>query len=106
VIYESLAFDFVSNLRPAEKFEEFHRLNPLVADLLESMAEELIQKGRKKIGIKMLMEVARWNYQINTEDPNSDFKINNNYAPYYSRLLIERRPEWGDVFELRHLRSN
>jgi len=104
--YASVALDFVTNLRPAEKFEEFHRLNPLVADLLEGMANELIKRGRKKVGIKMLMEVARWSYQMDTDDPSSDFKINNNYAPYYARLLIERHPNWESVFELRTIRSN
>jgi hypothetical protein len=101
-----LEFDFLSREpRPAEKFEEFHRLNPQVALALENMAADLILRGRKRVGIKMLMEVLRWNYQMKTEDPNSDFKINNNYAPYYSRLLIERHPDWVDVFELRQLRS-
>jgi hypothetical protein len=62
-------------------------------------------KGRRKVGIKMLMEVLRWNYQMQTQDPNSDFKINNNYAPYYARLLIQNNPTWADVFELRTIRS-
>lgn len=97
--------NFESKLKPAEQFAEFHRLNPQVADILEDMADELISRGRRKIGIKMLMEVLRWNYQMGTNDPNSDFKINNNYAPHYSRLLIDLHPEWADCFELRALRS-
>jgi len=100
-----MEFDFFGALRPADKFEQFHYLNPQVFLALESMAYDLIQRGRKRIGIKMLMEVLRWNYQMETDDPNSDFKINNNYAPHYSRLLIERHPEWASVFELRQLRS-
>jgi hypothetical protein len=42
---------------------------------------------------------------METDDPNSDFKINNNYAPYYARLIIDENPQWGDVFELRTIRS-
>jgi hypothetical protein len=53
----------------------------------------------------MLLEVLRWNYYMKTDDPNSDFKINNNYAPYYARLLIEKHPEWSDLFQLREMRS-
>ena len=98
-------FDFSTPITPADKFEEYHRLNPQVANALEQMAYDLIKRGRRKIGIKMLMEVLRWNYQMKTEDPNSDFKINNNYAPYYARLLIRRNPQWKDVFELRSIRS-
>ena len=101
-----MELNFDAKLRPAEQFEQFHKLNPQVATALEEMASELIQRGRKKVGIKMLMEVLRWNYQMKTDDPNSDFKLNNNYAPYYARLLIERHPDWTDIFELRQIRSN
>jgi hypothetical protein len=100
------AFDFTQAITPAEKFDEYHRLNPQVYRALEQMAGDLINKGRRKVGIKMLMEVLRWNYQMQTQDPNSDFKINNNYAPYYARLLIQNNPTWVDVFELRTIRSN
>lgn len=100
-----IAFDFTQAITPAEKFDEYHRLNPQVYSALEQMARDLINKGRRKVGIKMLMEVLRWNYQMQTQDPNSDFKINNNYAPYYARLLIQNNPTWADVFELRTIRS-
>jgi hypothetical protein len=70
------------------------------------MTRELVNRGRGKIGIKMLFEVLRWNYYMTTSDPNSDFKINNNYAPYYARLILERHPEWDGIFELRSIRSN
>ena len=101
-----MELDFSGVVTPADKFEEFYRLNPQVYTLLESMTRELVNRGRRKIGIKMLFEVLRWNYYMETDDPNSDFKINNNYAPYYSRLLLEKHPEWEGVFELRTIRSN
>ena len=94
---DQFSFDFTQAITPADKFEEYHRLNPQVCSALEQMARDLINKGRRKVGIKMLMEVLRWNYQMKTED--------NNYAPYYARLLIERNPQWADVFELRAIRS-
>jgi len=100
-----LELDFDIELTPAEKFERFHELNPQVFSALEKMTTELTNRGRKRIGIKMLFEVLRWNYYMETNDPNSDFKINNNYAPYYSRLLIDKHPEWANVFELRTIRS-
>lgn len=92
-------------ISPADKFEEFHRLNPQVYTALESMTREMVNRGRRKIGIKMLFEVLRWNYYMETDDPNSDFKINNNYAPHYSRLIIANNPQWENVFELRAIRS-
>jgi hypothetical protein len=101
-----MELDFSTELTPAERFEEFNRRNPQVYSALESMAREIVNRGRRKIGIKMLFEVLRWNYYLETDDPNSDFKINNNYAPYYARLIIANNPNWEDVFELRTIRSN
>lgn len=99
------AFDFSVALTHAEKFEEFHKANPEVFQMLEVLASSLIARGRKKIGIGFLCEVLRWNYYMETSDPNSEFKLNNNYRPYYARLLIERHPSWADAFEIRNLRS-
>ena len=100
-----IELDFSTELTPSQRFEEFNSRNPQVYQALEDMAFQLVKRGRKKIGINMLLEVLRWNYYMKTDDPNSEFKINNNYAPYYSRLLIERNPTWVNVFELRTIRS-
>ena len=98
------AFNF--NLTIAEKFDAFHEKNPQVFVLLESMAKEMIEsRNRRKIGIGLLCEVLRWNYYMNTNDPNSEFKINNNYRAHYARMLVSAHPEWEDVFFLRPLRS-
>ena len=99
------AFDFTKPLTRAEKFEEFHAKNPQVFQELEKLAEVMIRKGRKKIGIGLLFEVLRWEFYMNTDDPNSEFKLNNNYRSHYARLLVERHPELDGALELRHLRS-
>lgn len=100
-----MELDFSTELTPAERFAQFHANNPQVYSALKSMTAELVNRGRRRIGINMLFEVLRWNYYMETNDPNSDFKINNNYAPYYSRLIIEENPQWANVFELRTIRS-
>ena len=88
-----------------DKFLEFHNANPQVYVALEDMTNQLLLRGRRKIGIGFLCEVLRWNHFMSTDDPNSDFKINNNYRAHYARLLIQRNPSWADVFELRTIRS-
>ena len=100
-----MELDFSTEMTSADKFEEFNRLNPQVYSVLESMTAEMVNRGRRKIGMKMLIEVLRWNYYLETDDPNSDFKINNNYVPYYARLILERHPEWDGVFELRAMKG-
>jgi hypothetical protein len=102
---EQPAFDFSVALTHAEKFEEFHKQNPQVLVMLEQLANEMISRGRRRVGIGLLCEVLRWNYYMQTDEPNSEFKLNNNYRPHYARLLIERHPNWADVFETRNLRS-
>ena len=99
------AFDFTRPLTRAEKFDQFHAHNPQVFAELEKLAQVMIRKGRKKIGIGLLFEVLRWEFYMNTDDPNSEFRLNNNYRSHYARLLIERNPELTDALELRHLRS-
>jgi hypothetical protein len=94
-----------TKLTMQEQFEQFHTANPWVYDLIVSMARDLHERGRKKIGIAMLIEVMRWQYWRTTNDANSDFKINNNYKSRYARLVIEKNPDLSDMFELRELRS-
>lgn len=88
-----------------ERFERFHRLNPRVFQTLETLAADLIGRGKKRIGIRMLWEVMRWQHIRYTVDPSSDFKANDHMHSRYVRLLIERHPEWREVFELRELRT-
>lgn len=82
-----------------KKFEEFHAKNPQVYHELLSLARQAVHRGRKKIGIKMLFEVVRWNRTIGTTDP--DFKLNNNYHSQYARLLMQENPELAGLFETR-----
>lgn len=84
-----------------ERFLAFHAANPWVLAKLEEMTRELVDRGRTHIGIAMLFEVLRWNYYRSTDDPTSEFKLNNSYRAGYARLLLRLHPEWGNVFELR-----
>lgn len=84
----------------AGRFEEFHRDNPLVYATLCSLARQwLARTGRHKLGINSLVERVRWEIAMRTNDP--DFKINNNYAPYYARLIMATESDLDGLFELR-----
>lgn len=84
-----------------EKFEAFHEANPQVYRTLVSMTREMHSRGRKPIGMKMLFEVFRWNYYKMTSDPTSDFKINNNYTPFYARKIMDEHKDLDGMFEIR-----
>lgn len=92
----SFAFDATT----AARFEDFHRDNPIVYDVLVRLAREWRAKfNGRKVGLAALRETARWTIAFATNDV--DFKINNNYTPFYARLIMAREPELAGLFDLR-----
>lgn len=87
----------------AERFERFHRNNPHVYAALVRLAREAKAVGHRKIGIKMLVEVARW--QLSMRTVGEEFKIPNDYTAHYARMIMEREADLDGMFELRKLRS-
>jgi hypothetical protein len=86
------------------KFEQFHTDNPHVYSQLVNLARQYRERRPYgKIGIKLLFEIVRWHTLIHTTD--KDFKINNNYAPRYARLIMDNEPDLADIFNLRELKS-
>lgn len=89
----------------AERFATFHATNPWVYDELVRLARDLHRKGRDRIGIGMLWEVLRWSYWMETDDPTSDFKLNDHFRSRYARLIMERERDLDGIFETRGLRA-
>ncbi len=89
---------------PADKkFREFHEKNPQVFKQLVEMTRQLKNLGHKRAGLQMMFEVLRWRTMLKTTD--TDFKLNNNYAGRYARMIMEKHPEFEGFFEIRQLRS-
>ena len=85
------------------RFREFHRDNPEVYNELMALVRQAIARGRKKIGIKMLWEVVRWNRFLRTTDEK--YKLNNNYHSRYARLIMDQEPGLDGIFNTRELKS-
>lgn len=85
------------------RFREFHRDNPEVYKELMVLVRQAIARGRKKIGIKMLWEVVRWNRFLQTSDEK--YKLNNNLHSRYARLIMDKEPGLAGIFETRELKS-
>jgi hypothetical protein len=85
-----------------DKFRAFHDANPWLADELEKLADVEYRHGDGRIGIKYLIEVLRWNYRRATT--GQPFRIDNDFTSRYARLLVDRRPEFANLFETRTLR--
>lgn len=87
------------HLTMAERFERYHAANPGVYAAMCSLAREWRARTGRQIGINSLVERVRWEVALRTNDP--DFKINNSYAPFYSRLLMLTEPDLADAFTTR-----
>jgi hypothetical protein len=80
-------------------FRAYHAENPEVYAKLREFALQAKASGRKHFGINMLHERLRWYTLI--EAKHDTFKVNNNYRPYYARLLMAQEPELAGFFETR-----
>jgi hypothetical protein len=95
-----------------QAFWRFHRENPHVYDRLVRLARVWNQRrpGRK-MGMKMLFEVLRWEVNTGTQvgsavsTTGDDFKLNNNYHALYARLIMHREPDLDGLFETRRLHA-
>lgn len=86
-----------------EGFNKFHKENPHIFKAFEEQALTAINKGRKKISSKLIINWIRWNEFLISSDQN--FKINDAYQSYYARYFVEIYPQYFNVFEFRKLRN-
>lgn len=88
-----------------ESFEAFAAANPWVEEELVKLTRDLVNRGRKKVGVGMLWEVLRWHYVRTTADATSEFRLNNNFRSRYARIIEAKYPDLAGVFEKRVLRA-
>jgi hypothetical protein len=86
-----------------DRFEEFHKANPRIYDLLVRFALEVKGKGWKRYSIDAIYQRVRWHVNIETSD--TDFKINDHFRSRYARLIMSRVPELDGFFEVRELKA-
>jgi hypothetical protein len=81
------------------KFVEYHKENPQIYQAFKRIANEAIGKGHKNLSAEFIFNVIRW--QTGVEANGDEFKVNNNYKAFYSRLFMEEYPEYNDFFRTR-----
>lgn len=86
------------NTKHGKAFRRFHADHPEVYRRLCTMLERMIERGRRRIGIGMLFEVLRWNHYMESTE---EFKLNNNYRAYYTRMIRHLRPDLGTILTSR-----
>lgn len=81
------------------QFRAFHAENPFVYEEIRNLALALHKRGRTRYGLMALINVFRWHRAMDTD--GDDFKINNNFSPYYARLIMANEPSLNGFFSLR-----
>lgn len=82
-----------------EAFKRFHAANPVVWELFERFAMQLVSKGRSAYSASAVLERIRW--ELNVETVGSTVKINNNFVAYYARLFSAKHPQHAAFFACR-----
>jgi hypothetical protein len=86
------------------RFLKFHANNPEVYNNLVRLAREFrrnSQNYNRKMGIGMLYEVLRWNYYINVDLGEEEFKLSNDFRAPYARLMMQQEPDLQDAFNIK-----
>ena len=81
-----------------DNFRKFHRNNPIVFDRVVKYTKMLMESGKKHYNIETILGVIRYNIDVDTV--GDQFKINNNYKPFYARMLMAYMGNFG-FFQLR-----
>jgi hypothetical protein len=82
--------------RTHKKFLEYHASNPHVYAKMLFQARDA---GYKTYGFPLIFNICRWELGVKTK--NTEFELNNDIAPYYSRLIQQEYPELLGFFETR-----
>lgn len=87
-----------------ERFEAFHKKNPVVFQKLVEYA--LLAKGKnKRVGIAFVWERVRYYVDFERDENDPHFKLTDNYKSRYARIINETVPELSGYFKLRQLRA-
>lgn len=99
--YNGIPIPFIKKKESiAQRFNRFHSQNPEVYQALVALARDFRCKTNRKIGMKMLFEVLRWNYYL-TITTDEEYKLSNDFTAAYSRLIMRNEPDLRDAFNLR-----
>lgn len=94
---QQLLFDIKSDLY--KKFIEYDIENPEVYSMFKKFTFDVISSGYHNCGSQMIIERIRWESIVIAK--NDKFKINNNYAAFYSRKFMQEYPLHNNFFRIR-----
>jgi len=81
------------------RFLRFHRENPRVFHLFVRFSRDAKTALGTPIGINLVTERVRWETSVVTT--GDAHKLNNNFAPFYARLIMHSQPDLRGAFTTR-----
>jgi len=81
-----------------DKFPQYHTDNPHIYEAFKKYAFEAINSGRKHFSSEAIINRIRWDSMIRGA---GEYKINNNYKSFYSRMFANEFPDYRDFFFMR-----
>lgn len=96
--------DDIPNNEVDRKFQEYHKKNPDVYKHFVRITREAKTKGKDHLSIWLVANVVRWYVYMETDDPNSEFKISNDYLSRYARLIMKQEPDLQGIFKTKRLK--
>ncbi len=86
IVQESLDYEPSEKKETLNNFRKFHRNNPRVFHLVLKYAYMHKDRGRTHYSIEIILNVIR--HHVDLDTVGDQFKINNNYKPFYSRMAM------------------
>ena len=80
--------------------QAFHKQHPEVWDMFVRFTEDRIARGFKNYSAYNIFERIRWETEVGGDAPEQ-WKINNNFRPFYSRRYMAMHPEHAGFFRTR-----
>ena len=81
------------------EWQTFHEKNPEVYEVFKQFTFQAINRGHKNLSSEMIVNRIRWETDVMTTD--KDYKINNDYKPFYSRLFMAEHKQYENFFRKR-----
>jgi len=83
----------------SSKFPEYHKDNPQIYSAFKKYTLAAISRGYKNFSAEFVFNIIRWETGITANE--DDFKINNNYKAFYSRLFMNENEKYRGFFRTR-----
>lgn len=96
---------FVEATEMRQQFDEFIEKHPeMWAEFVRYCRTLKFTRGFKHYSARTIISVMRFHSDVDSR-PGDQFKINNNWSPYFARKLIEEDARFAGFFEFRKVKG-